>query len=165
MRSETRFVRPLIGLIAGVILFSHMAEGADVVSTLVGTGDWNDDTRWDSAFFPDNRNDGFTYDAVINSFTVTIPALVDIEIESLALTGGTIAGEGSLTLIDSSTWDGGTLSGGATGLALDGSGVTIGTAALKSFSGQVSNVRRAITDKRSRWRDLWLRYDWAASRQ
>jgi hypothetical protein len=123
MRIATRFVLPLIGLIAGVILFSHMAEGADVVSTLVGTGDWNDDTRWDSAFFPDNGNGGFTYDAVINSFTVTIPALVDIEIGSLALTGGTVAGEGSLTINAASTWDSGTLTGSGTGLALDGSGV------------------------------------------
>src|SRR5690606_38744099 len=98
-------------------LMSAPSLGADVTSTLIGSGDWTNDSIWDSTLHPNNGNGDLTYDAVINGGTVSLPALTEIEIEALFLHGGTLSGAGTLTHSGASQWTSGTLAG-----PTDGSG-------------------------------------------
>lgn len=78
---------------------------------------------------------------LIGGSTVSLVGNSVLSISDFQLASGTLGGEKSLTTNGASSWESGTLTGSGTGLALDGSGVlTIGTAAIKSFSGQVSNA-------------------------
>ena len=68
-----------------------VALAADVTSTWNGTtGNWSDASRWSSVDFPNNGNGGFTYDAIINSGTVTLD--LNVMIEAFKFGGGAITG-------------------------------------------------------------------------
>ncbi|QDT73430.1 beta strand repeat-containing protein [Lacipirellula limnantheis] len=130
--------------IAGLILcLATEVWGADVTSTLVGSGNWTDSAVWNTPQFPQNGNGGLTYDAVVNANSVTIPAATNIVIESLTLGGGRIGGEGSLTLNGASTWTGGTLAGPTAGtgqFTRAGSGPITAGGGQKFFDGAVTNA-------------------------
>ena len=100
-------MRSVFLLIAWIIVSPTLA--ADVVSTWDGAiDDWTSN-HWSSPDFPNNGNDGFTYDAVIGSGTVTLDQ--DITIEGLTLSGGILTGTSSIALNDLSSWTAGTMSG------------------------------------------------------
>jgi hypothetical protein len=116
-------------LFAGAAWLSWLtltAFPADIISTWNGTtGPWSDANRWSSADFPNNGNGGFTYDAIINSGTVTLD--LGVVIQALSMTGGTLTGASDLTANELLTFSGGTMGGAGTtvaagGLALSGSG-------------------------------------------
>ena len=76
-------------------------EAAEVESTWNGgTGDWGVDSNWTnvpaSGGYPDNGHAGVdTYDAIVNSGTVTLD--LGITIERFTLTGGTLTGGSNLS--------------------------------------------------------------------
>src|SRR5262245_12140024 len=82
--------RRVLASVARLASLYISALAADVTSTWNGTtGNWSDATRWSSnPNFPNNGNGGFTYDAIINSGSVTLDQ--DIAIEKLTLSGGTL---------------------------------------------------------------------------
>jgi hypothetical protein len=88
-----------------------VGRAADITSTWDDSdGNWSDPARWDSANFPNNGNDGLTYDAVLFSGTATLD--VDIALQGLQLLFGVnLVGPGNLTVEESFLWDRGNLSG------------------------------------------------------
>jgi autotransporter-associated beta strand protein len=116
------------------------SRAADVTSTWFGqTGVWGNAGNWNNvpavSQFPNNGNGGFTYDAVINSGTVTLDRAITIQ--KLTLTGGTVGGTPTLTLIEGGGWTGGIFSGPGT-VALGGSSsFTISGTATKTIAGRV----------------------------
>jgi len=94
-----------------LVAFAAPAQAADVISTWNGsTATWTS-ANWSSPLFPNNGNGGFTYDAVINGGTVTLTLDQNIIIQAMGLNGGTLTGDGNLTLQANSTWTAGTMSG------------------------------------------------------
>src|SRR6185436_17472488 len=95
-------------------------SASDVLSTYRGvTGNWGVNANWSNnpalGGFPNNGNGGVaTYDAVINSGTVSLDQ--NIAIQKLTFTGGTIASNFNLTANDLFNWTGG---------IIDDAGVTI----------------------------------------
>jgi hypothetical protein len=90
------------------------ACGADETATWFnGNGNWSDASNWSNVpvliAFPNDGNQGKTYDAIINGGTVTLDQAISIQ--GLAFSFGTITGPGTLTLSGATTWSGGTMSG------------------------------------------------------
>ena len=103
----------------------YQSQAADIISTWDGSGNnWSDIAHWDSnPLFPNNN--GQTFDAIINNGTVTLD--LDIEIEKFTHTGGVIAGDFDLTVVDLYTWTNGRMSGSSAtnaegGMTISGSG-------------------------------------------
>src|SRR5688500_9278842 len=89
-------------LLSAVICLSAHGQ----VVTWSGTGDWSNVLNW-SPGLP-----GLTETAQISSGTATVSDARSVG--AIALSGGTIAGAGTLTLVATgSTWSGGTLNGSA----------------------------------------------------
>jgi hypothetical protein len=137
-----------VALLFGLAGFTRTSlRAADVISTWNGsTGNWTDATRWSSnPQFPNNGNGGFTYDAIINSGTLTLDQ--NITIEALNLTGGTLtcaaATNFTLTLNDLFTRTSGTIGGPGTVLATDG--ITISSGNSKTL-GNGGNTGRTLTN-------------------
>jgi autotransporter-associated beta strand protein len=121
-------------------LAGRTSHAADVTSTWFGqTGVWGNAANWNNQpvvnQFPNNGNGGFTYDAVANSGTVTLN--VPITIQKLTLTGGTVGGASTLTLVEGGGWTGGTLSGPGTVALRPASAFTISGTASKTIAGRV----------------------------
>ena len=92
-----------LGLAIVLILAAVPVFAADIISMWDGSTDNWTSNHWSSANFPNNGNGGFTYDAVINSGTVTLDQ--NITIEDFTLSGGTLTATSHLTLRSTSlTW-------------------------------------------------------------
>jgi hypothetical protein len=72
-----------------------------------GNGNWSDFIHWSSNPNYPNNGGGFTYDATINSGTVTLDR--DITLQRLFLGNGTLTGAFQLSLNEGVTWTGGTI--------------------------------------------------------
>ena len=112
-------------------------RAADHVSLWQGTvGDWSDPANWDTPSAPGTFpiNGGATYDAILNNGgSITLD--VDVVIEKLDFSSGTILGGFNLTLNDSLTWTGGVMEGTGT-TTVAGSGSLITGAALPAWTGR-----------------------------
>ncbi len=105
------------------ILLGATAHAANVSSTwLGGSGNWSAAGNWTNVPFtvnyPNNGNGGFTYDAVINSSSITLDR--SITIQKLTLSGGDLGGSSNLTCNDLITWIGGGMAGTGTTVATGG---------------------------------------------
>ncbi len=120
-------------LAAACLLPVGSLTAADVVATWDGsTGNWTDFARWSSnPLYPSNGNGGFTYDVIIDSGIVTQDLLAGVTIENLTVSGGSILGEGDLTVNGLYTWTAGTMDG--TGTTYLNGGVDISSNAGKNF--------------------------------
>ena len=114
-----------IVLLIGMALVDAPARGADQTSTWNGgNGDWDDPIMWNTnPLYPDNGNGGFTYDAIVNSGSVTVD--LDVTIEAFTLAGSlTVQGPSvSFTANGSTTLDGCSLYASSAG-AVDVSNAT-----------------------------------------
>ena len=128
MRQLSSVVLVVLAMSLNAFSAFDRVRAADATATALSSGVWTDDAIWDSTLHPDNGNGGLTYDAVIGGSFVSIPALTDIEIESLILSSGRLSGQGSISLNAASTWSGGQISG-------DGGGLTIGGPAELAITG------------------------------
>ncbi len=94
-------------------LLARPALAADITSTWDGTTNNWSSAHWSNvpstSFFPNNGNGGFTYDAVINSGTVTLDQ--EIAIQKLTFGGGAINGNNDLKISGDFNWFGGSLGG------------------------------------------------------
>src|SRR5688572_16912594 len=118
---------------------------ADVTSTWGGgTGNWGSAPNWSNSppvnHFPNNGNGGFTYDAVINSGTVTLNQ--NIAIQAFTLGSGTLTGANDLTTAALLTWNSGTMSG--TGVTNANGGLALGPFQA-TLSGRTLNNAAAAT--------------------
>lgn len=98
---------------------------------LGGSGNWSDDSFWSTTDFPNNGNGGFDYNAIIGSGTATLD--LDVIIEALNFSGGTITGTHNLTLNAPSTWSGGMMTGSGT-ISFD-SDLNLSGGAFKTIAG------------------------------
>ncbi len=112
-----------VSMLALMPLPVSRCESADVTSALIASGNWTDAAAWDSGDIPNNS--GMTFNAVVPSRTVTLSSASPMTIDGLQLIGGTIKGDGLLTLLQPSTWTSGSIAGNptidATDLAISGS--------------------------------------------
>ena len=107
-----------------------LAARADVTATWDGTtGNWSDSARWSGGVPPQNSGPSL-YDAVVNAGSVTLNSAFTIN--QLALSGGTLAGAGPLTLLEGIAWSGGDIALPATGL------IQLGSASASTVSGNVT---------------------------
>ena len=72
-----------------------------------GNGNWGDALHWNTNPYYPNNTGGITYNATINSGTVTLDR--DITIQRFFFNGGILTGAAELTLSEGLTWAGGTL--------------------------------------------------------
>ena len=105
--------QPFLKLAAISLFLSTLSPhvwAADIVSTWDGTtGNWSDASKWDTLDFPNNAAQ--TYEAILNSGTVTLDQAIILEL--LTQSGGTLTGSSDLTLTGTSTWSSGTQAGGS----------------------------------------------------
>src|SRR5207237_10396017 len=75
----------------------HQAGAADVTSSWMpsANGTWNNAANWNSAFFPNNGNGGFTYSALIGAtgspYTVTLNSSVTVNDLNLTAANATLS--------------------------------------------------------------------------
>jgi len=135
---------PLLLALSGWTLLLSAGLAADVTSTWNGTtGNWSDATRWNNSpsvlQFPNNGNGGFTYDAIINSGTVTLD--LSVVVEAFTIGGGILSGSNDLTTNQLTTFNYGTMSGAGTTFAAGG--LTLGTNGSKTLDGGRTLVNQA----------------------
>src|SRR5687768_7930856 len=113
LRRNARLRLAGAGALAAYIGAAGAARAADVVSTFNpggGSRNWGSSASWSNSppvnHFPNNGNGGFTYDAVVNTGSLTLDQ--NITIQKLNWTGGNLFGEADLTLNELLTWSGGT---------------------------------------------------------
>ncbi|MBW2271344.1 MAG: hypothetical protein JRH16_22560, partial [Deltaproteobacteria bacterium] len=126
-RARARSWAPL-GLLLAAALATAEARAGTITSWNGGASTWGTAGEWDTGVVPKNGtpNPADTYDAVVGAGTVTLD--LDVTIDELEHTGGTIDGAGfSLQIDDLFTWKGGTLTGTGTTSALAAASIT-GTA-------------------------------------
>jgi hypothetical protein len=118
------------------LVYAAKARGADIVSTYNGPdhGGWSVSANWVNnpagSFFPnDGVNGGATFDAGISRKIVDLTS--PIVIEKLTLSGGAIAGIGTLTTKNTFTWNDGALS--FSGTLTAAGGMSLGGSAAKSI--------------------------------
>ena len=93
-----------------VALAGASPAGAAVCTWNGSTGNWTDASRWDCGAVP-----GASDDAVVNAGTVTLAT--NVTVRDLTFSGGTITGEGDLTITGALDWSFGTMSGSGTTVA------------------------------------------------
>ncbi len=108
----------ILAAIALSLAFTATTYAADVTSFLIGNGNWSLDANWSNApalgGFPNNGNDGFTYDVTVGLFPRTVTLDQNITIQKYNQSGATVNGSFNLTHSDQFTWTGGQLAGTGT---------------------------------------------------
>jgi hypothetical protein len=107
------------------------------------TNDWSNSAHWSTTLFPNNGNGGFTYDATLNSGTITLDR--DITIEKYTQNGGTLTAVNSftLTLNGNFAWSGGTANGA--GILQANGGMSLSGTTKTLNSGRTVNNAGAAT--------------------
>ncbi len=125
---------------SGYANFTVTATGGYAVATIPlastwnnSSGNWSDATKWFPAVPANNAPSGATYNAAINGGIVTLDA--DASINTLQLTGGTLTGAHTLTLLNGGTITGTYSMAGTTLL-----GGTLVLTSLSSYSGNLNNA-------------------------
>ena len=138
MRVFRRPARVVLGLfLIDLWVCAPDSWAADISAHWNGSdGNWTNSAKWDIAPAYPNNGNGVTYDATINTGTVTLDQ--DITIQRLFLNQlifpSVLTGDFDLTLNDGLTWSGGVISG-------TGHNLNLAVGSTSNISGSVNLVR------------------------
>ena len=138
---------PSLRFAAVLVALAAFAAGARAqVVTWNGNANWANSPNWSSNNVPGN-----TDTAQVNSGTVDVADARSVG--ALALGGGTVTGNGTLTLVGAgSTWTGGSMTGSGTLKVAAGAALTISSGSNHDFNG-----RALVNEGTVNWTEGYLR--------